>query len=266
MAQRITVIDAFTEKVFAGNPAAVCVLETPRDDTWMQNLAREMNLSETAFLVERSDGWSLRWFTPLAEVELCGHATLASAHQLWESGRLSPESTARFHTLSGILTAKKHGDWIEMDFPATPAAPAVAPEVLIQALGLTPKSVGKTKYDFLAELESEAEVRALAPDFQLLKKLSQRGCIVTAPASESEEKYDFVSRYFAPAYGIDEDPVTGSSHCALGPYWAHRLDRGDLVGFQASARGGMVRIRIDGERVALSGRAVTVLQGELVGA
>ena len=127
MAQRITVIDAFTEKVFAGNPAAVCVLETPRDDTWMQNLAREMNLSETAFLVERSDGWSLRWFTPLAEVELCGHATLASAHQLWESGRLSPESTARFHTLSGILTAKKHGDWIEMDFPATPTAPAPCP-------------------------------------------------------------------------------------------------------------------------------------------
>ena len=265
MAQRITVVDAFTEKVFAGNPAAVCVLETPRDDTWMQNLAREMNLSETAFLVEQTDGWSLRWFTPTAEVELCGHATLASSHHLWESGRLSPESAVRFHTLSGILAAKKHGNWIEMDFPATPALPAVAPEVLIRALGVTPKSVGKTKFDFLVELQNEAAVRALSPDFQLLKKLSQRGCIVTAPASESGE-FDFVSRYFAPAYGIDEDPVTGSAHCALGPYWADRFDTKELVGFQASARGGIVRMRIDGERVALSGRAVTVLQGELVGA
>ena len=258
----ITKVDSFTEKPFAGNPAAVCLLEQPRDESWMQVVAREMNLSETAFLVRNGDGFDLRWFTPTVEVALCGHATLASAHVLWEDGHLAPDQTARFRTRSGMLCAEKKGAWIEMDFPATPAEQAALPEGLELALGVKAGYVGRTRFDYLIEVEREEVVRALKPDFPMLRQLNVRGIIVTSRASGSG--YDYVSRFFAPGSGIDEDPVTGSSHCCLGPFWKERLGRDNLLGYQASARGGFVRTRCVGDRVRLSGQAVTVFRGELV--
>ena len=261
MRLRIFQVDAFTDKAFAGNPAAVCILTEPRDDAWMQDLAREMNLSETAFLSRQEDGFNLRWFTPALEVALCGHATLASAHILWEIGLVSPEEPARFHTLSGLLTAERKGDWIELNFPATPDQPATAPPRLEQALGLTPKYTGKTKFDYLFEVETEDSVRNLKPDFTLLKTIQVRGVMVTSRAASSG--YDFVSRFFAPGSGIDEDPVTGSAHCCLGPFWSQRLGKDELIAYQASRRGGTVRVRVSGERVYLSGQAITILGGEL---
>jgi len=258
---RIFQVDAFTDKAFAGNPAAVCILKEPRDDAWMQDLAREMNLSETAFLSRQEDGFNLRWFTPALEVALCGHATLASAHILWEIGLVSPEEPARFHTLSGLLTAERKGDWIELNFPATPDQPATAPPRLEQALGLTPKYTGKSKFDYLFEVETEDSVRNLKPDFTLLKTIQVRGVMVTSRAASSG--YDFVSRFFAPGSGIDEDPVTGSAHCCLGPFWSQRLGKDELIAYQASRRGGTVRVRVSGERVYLSGQAITILGGEL---
>jgi PhzF family phenazine biosynthesis protein len=263
MSLRITQVDAFADKPFAGNPAAVCILQQPRDAAWMQLVAREMNLSETAFLVQRDQGYDLRWFTPTVEVDLCGHATLASAHVLWEQGHVGPGETARFHTRSGVLTAKKKGSWIEMDFPATPAKPdGVSREEVESALGVRVKGAGLNRFDYLAEVESEDAVRSLRPDFGKIGRLLSRGLIVTSAASGSN--YDFVSRFFAPAAGIDEDPVTGSAHCCLGPFWKERLGRDNLLGYQASARGGFVRTRCEGDRVLISGQAVTVLRGELV--
>lgn len=262
MAQVIYQVDAFTGKPFAGNPAAVCLLEEPRDEVWMQNVAREMNLSETAFLQRREDGFDLRWFTPAAEVELCGHATLASAHTLWEVGELGPEEQARFHTLSGLLTAERRGEWIEMDFPATPDEPASALPGLLEALGVEPRYVGRNVFDFLVEVGSEDAVLEARPDFGLLKTLPVRGVMVTSVADAGE--YDFVSRFFAPAVGIDEDPVTGSAHCCLGPYWSRRLAKTEFLAYQASKRGGVVKVRLEGDRVLLGGQAVTVMRGELV--
>ena len=263
MGLTITQVDAFADKPFAGNPAAVCLLAESRDAMWMQLVAREMNLSETAFLVKRDQGFDLRWFTPTVEVDLCGHATLASAHVLWEQGHLRLDETARFHTKSGALTAKKKGTWIEMDFPATPAKPdGVSCKEIESALGMRVKSVGLTRFDYLAEVESEDAVRSLHPDFTKIGRLGGRGLIVTSAASGSN--CDFVSRFFAPAAGIDEDPATGSSHCCLGPFWKERLGRDNLLGYQASARGGFVRTRCEGDRVFISGQAVTVLRGELV--
>jgi PhzF family phenazine biosynthesis protein len=256
----ITQIDAFTDRPFAGNPAAVCLLPEARDAAWMQAVAGEMNLAETAFLVRRSDGFDLRWFTPAVEVALCGHATVASAHALWEEGHLAPGEQARFHTLSGLLTADQIGDWIELDFPAKPETTSPAPEGLIEALGATPKYIGKNAFDYLVELDSEATVRGLKPNHTVLRKLPVRGVIVTSRASE----YDFISRFFAPGSGIDEDPVTGSSHCCLGPYWAPRLGKTEFVAYQASARGGVVRVRLVDDRVKLGGQAVTVLRGQLM--
>ncbi len=255
-------VDAFTSVAFAGNPAAVCLLPAPRSEAWMQDVAREMNLSETAFLVPQAEGFNLRWFTPAVEVALCGHATLASAHVLWEQGILKKGETARFQTRSGLLTAEPRGDWIEMDFPAQPESPAAAPPHLASALGVTPKYVGRNGSDVLVEVESEEALRALKPDFGLLARVEARGIIVTAPSASSE--YDFVSRFFAPQSGVNEDPVTGSAHCCLGPFWGRRLGRLELTGYQASARGGVVRVRVAGERVLLGGRAVTVLRGELL--
>lgn len=254
-------VDAFTNRPFAGNPAAVCPLEQMPDDAWMQHLAAEMNLSETAFLVPGDDGFRLRWFTPTVEVDLCGHATLASAHVLWESGRLAPDAPARFHTRSGLLTARRDGDWVELDFPATPAEAADPPPALIQALGVTPLYVGRNKFDYLVQVESAAVVREAQPDFSLLYTVPVRGVIVTS-ADESGQ-YDFVSRFFAPGSGIDEDPVTGSAHCCLAPFWAGRLGKDAFHAFQASARGGDVRARLAGDRVLLQGQAVTVLRAEL---
>jgi PhzF family phenazine biosynthesis protein len=259
---RITQVDAFTDTPFAGNPAAVCLLSAPRDEGWMQSVAREMNLSETAFLVKRDDGFALRWFTPAVEVALCGHATLASAHVLWEEGHLPAQSQARFHTKSGLLTGDRAGEWIELDFPAKREEPATVPPGLAEALGVTPKYVGKNQFDYLVEVDAEDTVRRLAPDHAGLAALPVRGVIVTSRASSPG--YDFVSRFFAPGVGVPEDPVTGSAHCALGPFWQARLGKSDFTAYQASPRGGTVRVRVAGDRVKLGGKAVTVLRGELL--
>jgi len=256
-------VDAFTEKPFAGNPAAVCILDGPKPDGWMAQVAAEMNLSETAFLQRAEDGFRLRWFTPTVEVDLCGHATLASAHALWEGGYLKPGQQARFHTRSGLLTAELRDGWIFMDFPALRAeasSPLNSP--LLKALGVQAKWLGKNRLDYLVELGSEQVVRSLAPDIPGLKKLGVRGVIVTAQASTTP--YDFVSRFFAPGAGIDEDPVTGSAYCCLGPYWQERLGKNEFLAYQASPRGGVVNVKCAGSRVQLGGRAVTVLRGELV--
>jgi PhzF family phenazine biosynthesis protein len=268
MSTPIYQVDAFTDKPFAGNPAAVCFPSQPRSETWMQNVAREMNLSETAFLhprearAARADGFDLRWFTPAVEVDLCGHATLASAHVLWETGRLNRGEQARFHTRSGLLTADRQGKEIQLDFPATPATPTEPPPGLSEALGASIKYIGRTQFDYLVEVASEGIVRDLHPDIARLKTLSIRGIMVTSLADSPG--FDFVSRFFAPGAGIDEDPVTGSAHCCLGPYWQARLGQDQFLAYQASARGGVVRVHVAGERVLLGGRAVTVLRGELV--
>jgi PhzF family phenazine biosynthesis protein len=254
-------VDSFTAEPFSGNPAGVCLLAEPRDERWMQAMAREMNLSETAFLLREGDGFQLRWFTPAVEVELCGHATLASAHVLWEEGVLAPSETARFATRSGELRASRSGDLIELDFPTKPEHPAEPPENLLEALRVKPLYLGRNVFDYLLLLDSEEAVRAVSPDFALLRTVTVRGVIVTAPSARPE--FDFVSRFFAPAVGVDEDPVTGSAHCCLGPFWAARLGKSELVGHQVSARGGVVNVRVAGDRVFLGGRAVTVLRGEL---
>ncbi|HUU46609.1 MAG TPA: PhzF family phenazine biosynthesis protein [Acidobacteriota bacterium] len=262
MSLTIYQVDSFTPDPFKGNPAGVTIMPAARDEVWMQNVAREMNLSETAFLVQRDDGsYDLRWFTPAVEVELCGHATLASAHILWEIGFLLPNEEARFHTKSGLLTARRDGDWIELDFPARPAQPVDCPPGLAEALGATLLHVNKTRYDYLVEVESERTVRQLSPDFGRLKALGVRGVIVTSRATMAG--YDFVSRFFVPDAGIDEDPVTGSAHCSLGSYWADVLGKTEFLAYQASARGGTVRVRVDGERIKLQGQAVTVMRAEL---
>ncbi len=255
----IVQIDAFSDVPFGGNPAAVCVLAGPKEEVWMQHVATEMNLSETAFLHPEGDGFALRWFTPSIEVDLCGHATLASAHALWEGGHLPYGEQARFHTRSGRLTADRDGEWIELNFPAKKAEECEPPRELLEALGVSPLFVGRNQFDYLVEVESEAVVRGMEPDQALLRKLPVRGVMVTSRAAE----YDFVSRFFAPGAGVDEDPVTGSAHCALAPYWAAKLGKTELRAFQASKRGGFLRLRVESDRVILGGKAVTVLQGEL---
>lgn len=261
--QPIVQVDAFAERPFTGNPAGVCLLERVRDAEWMQAVAREMNLAETAFVVPREDGeWDLRWFTPAVEVDLCGHATLATAHVLWEDGRLAPDTEARFQSRSGRLTARRTGDLIELDFPAEPADEVPAFEGLTAMVGAEPQWVGRNRLDFLVQLADEATVRGLRPDLGRIEQLPARGLIVTARSDGGD--YDFVSRFFAPQAGVPEDPVTGSAHCALSPFWSARLGRDTLVGFQASKRGGRVHVRHAGERVMLGGQAVTVLRGELL--
>lgn len=257
-------VDAFTDKPFGGNPAAVCVLKQPQDEAWMQDLAREMNLSETAYLLkdEERSGFGLRWFTPTTEVDLCGHATLASAHVLWEYGYLPREDEVRFHTRSGRLTVRLADDgWMEMDFQAKRAEPTAPPVAVVDALGVQPVRVLRNEMDLLVVLRSEKEVRDLAPDLPALGREDVRGIIVTACSTSGE--YAFVSRFFAPRVGVPEDPVTGSAHCALGPYWAEALGENTMIGYQASPRGGVVRVEVREERVLLSGRAVTVLEGTL---
>lgn len=257
-------IDAFTSQAFRGNPAAVCLIDRERDDKWMQSLAAEMNLPQTAFLLPGDNGFTLRWFTPATEVELCGHATLASAHMLWEEQLWSQNEPIPFHTRSGLLTATRNGEVIELDFPATPAERTNAPAGLLEGLGVTDAAyVGRNKFDYIVEVASEDVVRGLEPDQGILRQVEARGVIVTSPAA-STTAADFVSRFFAPASGIDEDPVTGSAHCCLAPYWSERLGKQEMTGFQASRRGGYVRVRLDGGRVKLGGRAVTVLRGNLV--
>jgi PhzF family phenazine biosynthesis protein len=263
MSVPIFTVDAFTDEPFAGNPAGVCLLEDPQEPAWMQNVAREMNLSETAFLSPSAgDGFELRWFTPKVEIDLCGHATLATAHVLWESGTLDRRSVARFHTRSGVLTAEQRGDWIELDFPAKAVTEAAPPKGLVEALGVKPRFVGRNEFDYLVEVASPEHVRKVRPDFVQLTGVEARGVIVTSRADEPG--VDFVSRFFAPRAGVPEDPVTGSAHCALAPYWAQLLEKTEMVGHQLSARGGSVRVRIEGDRVVLGGRAVTILRGVLV--
>ena len=257
----ISVVDAFTAEPFRGNPAAVCLLDpdTTVTDSWLQRVAAEMNLSETAFLLPRGDGsHDLRWFTPKAEVALCGHATLASAHLLGGQGV--------FHTQSGVLTCRDAGDgWIEMDFPALPVTPIASDDTLARALGTTEiYGVGKSRFDLIVELGSASGVRELQPDLAAIAAMDARALAVTAPGDR--DGIDCVTRFFAPAVGVDEDPATGSVHCALAPLWAERLGRKELVGEQASARGGLVRMRLDGDRVFLAGQAVTVWEGSLLAA
>lgn len=255
-------IDAFADRPFAGNPAAVCLLDAPADPAWMQHVAREMNLSETAFVHPEGDAYRLRWFTPAVEVALCGHATVATSHALWETGRAPRTAALRYLTLSGPLGAAWRDGWIELDFPSLPPQPSPAPSGLADAIGARPTWTGRSRFDLLLEVASEAELRALVPDFRALGAVEVRGTIVTARSDDP--RFDFVSRFFAPAAGVNEDPVTGSAHSVLAPYWAARLGKTSLTGFQASARGGVVRVRVAGDRVAIGGQAVTVLTGELV--
>ncbi|QFG25944.1 PhzF family phenazine biosynthesis protein [Actinomadura sp. WMMB 499] len=268
---RMLVVDAFTDRPFAGNPAGVCLLAEPADPAWMQRVAAEMKHAETAFVRPLDDpdaGWELRWFTPLAEVALCGHATLAAAHALGTTATADPGAPIRFRTLhSGVLTVTggDGGAGLSMDFPAVPAGPAEAPEGLAAALGAEIRWTGRSaQNDLLAEVADARTVRGLAPDAAALARIDARGVIATARA-DAGSGHDFVSRFFAPRLlpGDGEDPVTGSAHCTLGPFWGERFGRDTLTGYQASARGGAVRVALRGDRVVLSGSAVTVLDGTL---
>ena len=266
MAIPIFQVDAFTEEPFKGNPAGVCLLAAPQEDAWMQNVAAEMNLSETAFVLPEKEEFRLRWFTPKVEVELCGHATVATSHVLWETGVLGPGREARYQTLSGLLTARQDEEgWIELDFPSRPVLPESPDWIkgIAEALGTEPAAAGLSKEDVLIEAANEADVRSLRPDFAALQKLPARGVVVTARSQDPE--FDFVSRFFAPAVGVNEDPVTGSSHCVLTPYWAEKLGKTSFKACQLSERGGVLRTRLDGDRVKIAGRAVTVIKGELRG-
>ncbi|TDC54700.1 PhzF family phenazine biosynthesis isomerase [Actinomadura sp. KC345] len=268
---RMLVVDAFTDRPFAGNPAAVCLLQDAADPGWMQRVAAEMKHSETAFVRpaegDRDAEFELRWFTPLVEVALCGHATLAAAHALYSTGTVASGRPIRFRTLeSGVLTVTEdeHG-FLAMDFPACPPDPVEVPEGLAEALGVPVAAAGRNvQNDLLAEVAGEAAVRDLAPDVRAVAGIDARGVIVTAAAGRGRD-HDFVSRFIAPRVlpGDGEDPVTGSAHCALGPYWAERLGRDAMTGFQASPRGGYVRVAVRGDRVVLSGTAVIVLDGDL---
>jgi len=263
MNQSIIQVDAFTCTPFTGNPAAVCVLPTPQPDSWMQNVAQEMNLSETAFVVPQTDGFNLRWFTPTVEVPLCGHATLASAHVLWSEGHLSPDQPARFYTKSGLLIAQLQGEWIELDFPVNHSQPVTVPPELVSGLGVPIQSVWQNSLGYLVEIASEEMVRQIKPNFVLLKTLSISEVIVTSQTNSGSE-YDFVSRFFAPGLGIDEDPVTGAAHCCLAPFWRDRLNQDEFLAYQASPRGGVVKVKYTGsDRVILGGQAVTVMRGQL---
>jgi PhzF family phenazine biosynthesis protein len=255
MPMQLFQVNAFVETPFEGNPAAVCVLNAERDDAWMQSVALEMNLSETAFIRPKADGFGLRWFTPAIEVDICGHATLASSHILWTEGFVEKSKPVRFHTRSGVLTCVQRGELIELDFPPLPITEERLEKTLVEALDVTPLFSGASKYDKFLVVESEETLRNLKPDFDKLAQVETRGVIVTSRSNDP--RFDFVSRFFAPAAGIDEDPVTGSAHCSLAPFWAQRLGKKSMIGFQASSRGGVVHVRLEGDRVVLGGRAVT---------
>ena len=255
-------VDAFTSEMFAGNPAAVCLLDDSRDADWMQHVARELRAPATVFVRRTGDGRQLRWFSPAVELELCGHGTLAAAHVMWETGELSSNEPARFQTRNGTLTAVTNDGWIELDFPATPDVPASPPAGLAEALHATPKYVGRSRFDYLVELEDERAIRALQPDIAALRAIPTRGVIVTSRADDG--RADFVSRFFAPSAGIDEDHVTGSAHCCLAPFWSRRFGRTRLSARQLSPRGGVLKVAIEGDRVRLAGQAVTVMRGELM--
>jgi len=262
MQAELHLVDAFTQAPFRGNVAGVCIPDGPADDAWMQQVAAELKHSETAFLFPDGEKWNLRWFTPEKEMELCGHATLAAAFILWETGRVSKEKAIVFNTLSGVLTINQDEEWISMDFPAQPAATSMAIPGLGQALGVEPLYTGRSKYDILVELPLADDVCSLEPDMEALSTIKARGIIVTA-ASDLPH-FDFVSRFFAPSVGVPEDPVTGSAHCCLAPYWGEKLGKAEMVGFQCSPRGGSVRVSLKGDRVILKGHAVHVFSGKLL--
>lgn len=262
MAQRLFGVDAFTDEPFGGNPAAVVLLSAQPDDRWMQLVGREMNLSETAFLLPQNGGFSLRWFTPTVEVDLCGHATLASAHVLWETETLSPDEEARFETRSGLLTARRVGELIELNFPAMPPVEADPPAPLLEALGTTPVWCGRFGPHVLIEFPSDLAVHQMQPDIERLREADALLVIVTAPSSS--EEYDFVSRVFCPNLGIPEDPVTGAAHCVLTPYWTERLGKSEMVAHQASVRGGVLHVALEGDRARIAGRAITTYRAELL--
>jgi PhzF family phenazine biosynthesis protein len=255
-------VDAFASRAFTGNPAAVYVLEGWPAADWLQLVAREMNQSETAFLVKNIAGYDLRWFTPKVEVDLCGHATLASAHVLWETGQAEGDQPIAFATKSGMLTASRRKEAIELDFPLLREEPTTAPTGVAEALGIQPVYVGKSRHDLIVEADSEASVRSLKPDMTRLAAVATRGVIVTARSVDSS--FDFVSRFFAPAAGIPEDPATGSAHCVLADFWQKRLGKSEFAAVQASERGGVLSVRVSGERAILGGRALTVARGELL--
>ncbi len=268
MGQRITQVDSFTDRAFTGNPAAICILSGPAEDRWMQDVASEMNLSETAFAypIDGESAFNLRWFTPNSEVDLCGHATLATAHVLWEEGFLDHNQTPRFDTRSGLLIARRGPDGIELDFPCEPVEREVSSEderlILRTAIPAPIRFAGRNRFDILVELDGEDIVRNLRPNIRKLDELPVRGVIVTSRSTSKD--YDFVSRFFAPQVGVDEDPVCGSAHCCLGPYWSEKLGKSKLTARQVSRRGGTVKVRVESPRTILIGHAVTVLRGELV--
>jgi PhzF family phenazine biosynthesis protein len=278
---RYFVVDAFTNRRFTGNPAAIVPLATWQPDAWLQNVAMEMNLSETAYIVPNRAGFDLRWFTPKAEVDLCGHATIAAAIVLAQLGQLPAGGSVAFSTRSGVLTAVRRGSRIQLDFPALTVQACEPPPALLAALGVAARFVGRGKFDYLVEVESESVVRGIAPDFKQLATVDCRGVIVSARSDSaicdtansntaqgkdnqtSTPEFDFISRFFAPALGIDEDPVTGSAHCVLAPYWGARLGKAAMVGYQASSRGGTVYVETRGDRVLLEGEGVIFATGEL---
>ncbi|MGI9466005.1 MAG: PhzF family phenazine biosynthesis protein [Rubripirellula sp.] len=259
---RYFVVDAFTDRPFGGNPAAVVLLSEWPDDTWLQNIAMEMNLSETAFLVPNRAGFDLRWFTPTVEVDLCGHATLASASAILHTGLQADKSDIEFSTRSGVLYASLNGDRIQLDFPLKPESPTIPPVDLLEGLSVTPAYVGRNEYDYLVEVETERELRSLTPNFDQLARLDCRGIIVTSPSTDPE--FDFLSRFFGPAVGVNEDPVTGSAHCCLAHYWQKRTGLDRFTAFQASQRGGVVHLTVRQNRVLMAGNAIIVAQGELL--
>lgn len=256
----IYVVDAFTDKPFGGNPAGVCLPSEPLNDDLMQKIAQEMNLSETAFLSPYQNGYSLRWFTPNTEVELCGHATLASAHILWEMSMLPNDHGINFYTKSGLLTAKKEDTWIQLNFPAELVSESDYPAELIEALHIDPIFVGRNRFDYFIEIESEDVLKKLRPNFSLLGTVQTRGINVTSKSKE----FDFISRCFFPAVEVNEDPVTGSAHCGLAPYWSKKLNKTEMYAYQASARGGIINIELQQGRVLMAGQAVTVMKCELL--
>ncbi len=261
MANKVLQIDAFTDEPFKGNPAAVLLLTEDKPTEWMQLVAAEMNLSETAFVRPIEDGYSLRWFTPVAEVDLCGHATLASAHALWEGGQVDRHDPIVFQTLSGSLSATQNEGWIELNFPSEPESECELPDALRDGVGVPIQYCGKNRLDYIVEVESELAVRNLQPVWSEFEKIKTRGIIVTSRADTSD--YDFISRAFFPSLGIQEDPVTGSAHCGLAPYWAKKLGKKDFYAFQASPRGGNLKVSLQDDRVILAGQAVNVLEGTI---
>ena len=258
----IVQIDAFTSEPFKGNPAAVCLMDAPGNDDWMKNVAREMNLSETAFLYPIEGGYHLRWLTPNSEVDLCGHGTLATAHFLFEDEHEPTDKSIKFKTRVGWVSASKEGDYIALDFPVNIPEEIDAPQDIHEALGAEAIYVGRYPKAYLVELVNDSAVRELKPDLTALESLDQPKICVTA--KDSTGKADFVARLFAPAIGIPEDPVNGNSHTALTPYWSAKLGKETLKSHFVSERGGEIKVKLDGNRVKISGQAVTVMRARLL--